>query len=552
MKTKTLFYMALMAVMMTLAACSQDDELMDAAPKATQIEFEITDGGFADVQTRAVEEGFRTKFTANDECGLYVVKSDGTFAAENVKLTAEEGENGITWKAEGDISGVADGDKCFLYYPYQSTGMKTKINQEATDSDDAFFSNLIKDWNVLPQQNDYNLYTWSDLMTAASEVKNEGGKLKVSFSLNHKMTLAIIEVPKTKYKFTNVPDGAEYTVPTLVDFSSLAKPLRMADGTYRFIVNTKNIEPVADCIKGTVPDGKKFTINFGPNLSDCAGGKCKRLKVGGGTAGTPIKKDYTLQVGDYLLKDGNLISKDDTETLTDEQKANVAAIVFWSPAETAADGRTTPASLTDDKIMSAEHPNCNHGLAVAVKELKSYIVNWQTSAESVEEFRNSDNFTHANKDKFVSIASGRGKEDNINRILGYQNTQVLLAYNKYCNNNGRISYRVSPATLLVMFANSTPAPTGSTGWFLPSPKELHMLCYKDVDNIYSVYNFTETFGKVNTSLTAVSGENLRGATYWSSSEETDQSKSFSVNFTNALVEKYNKTSGCYARAVLAF
>jgi len=325
MKTKTLFYMALMAVMMTLAACSQDDELMDAAPKATQIEFEITDGGFADVQTRAVEDGYSTKFTANDECGLYVVKSDGTFAAENVKLTAEERENGITWKvADGAISGAADGDKCFLYYPYQSTGMKNKVNPSATDSDDAFFSNLINNWIVDPVQNDYKLYTWSDLMTAASEVKNEGGKLKVSFSLNHKMTLAIIEVPKTKYKFTNVPDGAEYIVPTLVDFSSHTKPLRMADGTYRFIVNTKNIDPVAGCIKGTVPDGKKFTINLGSNLSDCAGGKCKRLKVGGVT-GTPIEKEHTLQVGDYLLKDGNLIRQD---ALTAAQKADVAAVVF--------------------------------------------------------------------------------------------------------------------------------------------------------------------------------------------------------------------------------
>lgn len=553
MKTKTLFYMALMAVMMTLAACSQDDELMDAAPKATQIEFEITDGGFADVQTRAVEEGFRTKFTAGDVCGLYVVKSDGTFAAENVILTAEEGENGITWKvADGAISGAADGDKCFLYYPYQS-GMKNKVDPSATDSDDAFFSNLINDWSVNLGQNDYNLYTWSDLMTAASEVKNEGGKLKVSFSLNHKMTLAIIEVPKTKYKFTNVPDGAEYIVPTLVDFSSLAKPLRMADGTYRFIVNTKNIEPAADCIKGTVPDGKKFTINLGPNLSDCAGGKCKRLKVGRGVTGTPIEKEHTLQVGDFLLKDGNLISTG--TSLTDEQKANVAAIVFWSPAETTADGRTTPASLTDDKVMAAEHPNCNHGLAVAVKELSNAVMAWQVSAESVADFQGTDNFIHAYKGNFASIAT-TVKEDNINRILGYQNTQVLLAYNDYCYSTGKIGNTVKPAELLVGFANSNSAPTGSTGWFLPSPKELHMLCYKDVDNIYNAYgeSNTDTREKVNTSLTAVNGESLdEYKCYWSSSEEKGYpTNAFYVVFKKAWVSCTLKNISVNARAVLAF
>ncbi len=557
MKTKTLFYMALTAVMTTLAACSQDDEPLDAAPKATPIEFEISDGGFADVQTRAVEEGFRTKFTAGDECGLYIVR-DGTLVAENVELKASESEDGtITWQVvSGDISGAAKGDKYFLYCPYNTMRMKNKVNPNATDSDDAFFASGINNWSTTFDQDDYISYRSNDLMTAAGEVKDEGGKLKVSFSLNHKMALAVIEVPKTKYNFTNITGGAEYTVPTLVDFSGEeVKPLQMADGTYRLIVNPqivqeliKNNEDIS--IKGKVPDGKTFTISIKDKLKDIAG-TYKTFRIGGGSDGTPIEKSHELQVGDYLLKDGNLIGKG--ETLTAAQKADVAAIVFWSPAETAADGRTTPASLTDDKIMAAEHPNCNHGLAVAVKKLYSDAIGWQAPTESVEGFRNSDNFTHANKDKFVSIASGRGTEDNINRILGYQNTQVLLAYNKYCNNNDRISYHVSPAVLLVTFANSNPAPTGSTGWFLPSPKELHMLCYKDVDYIYSKWDssYRETCEKVNMSLTAVSGEAL-GETCWSSSEDTDQSKSFYVGFANAMLGASPKNYTFYARAVLAF
>lgn len=130
---------------------------------------------------------------------------------------------------------------------------------------------------------------------------------------------------------------------------------------------------------------------------------------------------------------------------------------------------------------------------------------------------------------------------------------MLLAYNKYCNNNDRISYHVRPAVLLVTFANSNPAPTGSTGWFLPSPKELHMLCYKDVDNIDNTWDpsYIETCEKVNMSLTAVSGEAL-GDTCWSSSEDTDQSKSFCVGFANAMLGAVPKNGIYYARAVLAF
>lgn len=40
-----------------------------------------------------------------------------------------------------------------------------------------------------------------------------------------------------------------------------------------------------------------------------------------------IKYDYSIcEVGDFIMKDGSILSKD-TETLTDEQKANVAAII---------------------------------------------------------------------------------------------------------------------------------------------------------------------------------------------------------------------------------
>lgn len=556
MKTKTLFYMALTAVMTTLAACSQDDELMDAAPKATPIEFEITDGGYGgDEATRAVEEGFRTKFEDGDECGLYII-DNGEFIASNVKLTAEEGENGeITWKADGGISGVTENSKYFLYYPYYASNSLMWLGNDPSlgNVDTEVFSLLIKNFIHFTNQNTHTNYTAGDLMTATGTASTGAdGKLKVSFSLTHRMALAVIEVPKTVYKFTNegvtIPD---YSVASSVDFSGSGfKPLRMDDGTYRFILNSDFSTTTIKSITGII-NGKKFTISA-DKLKGIKKGTYKTFRIGGGATGASIEKSHELQVGDFLLKDGNLIGKD--KTLTAEQKADVAAIVFWSPAETTADGRTTPASLTDDKVMAAEHPNCNHGLAVAVKKLYSDAIGWQAPAESVENFRGSDNFTHANKDKFVSIASGRGKEDNINRILGYQNTQVLLAYNKYCNNNDRISYHVSPAVLLVTFANSNPAPTGSTGWFLPSPKELHMLCYKDVDNINYAWDssYTETSEKVETSLTAVSGENLGGGTYWSSSEDTDQSQSFYVAFANAMLGAVAKNYTFYARAVLAF
>lgn len=550
MKTKTLFYMALTAVMTTLAACSQDDELMDAAPKQAQIEFEITDGGYGgDEATRAVEEGFCTKFETGDKCGLYII-DNGEFIASNVKLTAEAGENGeITWKAaDGDISGVTDKSKYFLYYPYKSLDI---VDAQLGDDDTKVFKNLIDrfcfDWYQYTQ----DLYTQSDLMTATGTASTGAdGKLKVSFSLTHQMALAVIELPKTVYKFTNedvtIPD---YTVASSVDFSgSDYKPFRMEDGTYRFVFNS-DLTGIRS-ITGTVNGNKKFTISA-DKLGGIDRGTYKTFRIGGGTDGTPIEKDYTLQVGDYLMKDGNLIKKD--ETLTAEQKADVAAIVFYAPNISE---RETPASLTDDKIMAAEHPNCNHGLAVAVQELTyqgSNTMAWQTKAEKVERFRNSSNFTHANKDKFVSIATFplTKNEGNFTKIYGYQNTQVLFAYNDYCTKNSMTDNIVKPAAAIAGFTDANPAPTGSTGWFIPSAKEMHILCFKDGDTVLdSGENHTVTRDKVNESLTAVGGDVFGDGYYWSSSEtDTEQ---IDVKFSTAGFYGQIKTMGRLVRCVCAF
>ncbi len=269
MKTKTLFYMALTAMMMTLAACSQDDELMDAAPEATPIEFEITDGGFADVQTRAVEDGYKKKFTNGDACGLYIMNGS-TLKATNVKLTAsdENSENGeLTWKTEnGTEINAADGDKYFLYYPYKSTtDMDGKVTTSAADSDEDFFDPLIKGWVVAQNQNNYDyVYTMHDLMTAKGTVTDDGGTLRLSFKLGHRMALAEIVAP-VEVEFTNS--------------SGYCTPYKTEDWKYRLIVNPTTAENDGGIqIQGKI-GSKTFTISSA-KLGELKRGQYKTFKVG--------------------------------------------------------------------------------------------------------------------------------------------------------------------------------------------------------------------------------------------------------------------------------
>lgn len=238
----------------------------------------------------------------------------------------------------------------------------------------------------------------------------------------------------------------------------------------------------------------------------------------------------------------------------------VAGIVFWTPSETSTVGRLTPASLTDDRIMVAEHPNCTHGLAVALKTVTyngSETMRWQDPSEYIVNFQRSE-FTHDRKSDFYEVHASDVTNNTslINRILGYQNTVVLLAYNEYCTDNGKGDYIVHLAEAIAEFRqNATPAPAGSTGWFLPSLKELHLLCYKDVDDIYNQndrsYNYTRNL--VNASLSAAGGDNLRtDKWYWASTEITG-SWAWILTPYNARVDVVEKNnSSPMVRAVCAF
>ncbi|KAA3164906.1 DUF1566 domain-containing protein, partial [Akkermansia sp. BIOML-A61] len=220
------------------------------------------------------------------------------------------------------------------------------------------------------------------------------------------------------------------------------------------------------------------------------------------------------------------------------------------------EGRITPASLDLDKIMVKEHPNCTHGLAVSIKDAPGNV-SWQNVNDWVADFQRGTDFNPVDKDEYVNIATGFDATGNINRILGYQNTKVLWAYNGYCKTNGKTDALVNPAEVLKTFIANNPAPANSTGWFLPSVKELHMLCYKDVDNIAYTRDNTETRDIVEVSISAVGGDALSPRNnhkrFWSSSESpSNKNGAFSVYFYNAFAQLSEKDGALNVRAVCAF
>lgn len=546
-----------------LVSCQQEEFPRPDIGKAVSLSITVTDSGYhtdsdaknpQEPQTRAVESGYNTEFIEGDACGFYLVRVGG-LVYENVKLTARRGEGGLIWQAdEGvEINGGLHAEAYFLYYPYREN-IAGEVNAFAGDDMD-FFKQIIDNWQPAADQSDYASYTASDLMTAIGEVIPDAeGKPTLHFSMSHQMALAEIRMPTTRYKFTNttgtVPD---YISSSPVDFSKGdVLPYNFENGVYRYIVrpNGDQVPTIKGrfVVKGLAVDrNKEFVIS--PNIKPS---NYKIYKVDG----APVtEKNHNLQRGDFLLSDGSLVSKDNQ--LTTRQKAKVSAIVFWSPFETSTEGRFTPARLTDDKIMSTYHPHCTHGLALAIKNVNDGT-QWQSEGfvESVSDWQAGAGFSHPMSSDFVSIASLTDTFANINKIYGYQNTVLLRLYNAHCNANGKAKYAVQPIVALDEFEKTNQAPAGSTGWFVPSEKELHILCYKDVDNIMNVFgkSFNDTRIIVNTSLSAAGGDLVENI-HWSSSEshkDISNGGAYLMNFEECYAVPVKKSYDGVVRAVCAF
>ena len=244
--------------------------------------------------------------------------------------------------------------------------------------------------------------------------------------------------------------------------------------------------------------------------------------------------------GDLAMKDGTFISQGDIGSLTDEQKANVAGIVFWTTADSNTSG-TTPAKLTDDEIMKKDFPNCTHGLIVSLKDV-SQGTKWQETCARIAEWQESESFTDEDKDKYESIASPTSATDPINYILGYQNTKILKAYNESLSDNESAN-TVLPVSLLDEFSDDNPAPANTTGWFIPSVKELTLLRGTDSDNVWSGKFGTSTKTFINGILNSWSGDAnvLANEYYWSSSEYgTEKYYAYRVSFQTVDVNANDK------------
>lgn len=442
MKIQNIYHLLQAALLLLLVSCTQE-EFPAVQDKAQQLTISVTDGGYTSavenmktrVETRAVENGYTTEFTEGDACGFYMVRG-GKPVYSNVKLTAEKdaATGGIMWKTDGTtLAAGMDGESYYLYYPYQAdmAGKTATPAEGAVMTDAEFFKPLIDGWQPGDDQSTHAAYTASDLMTAGGSTTGTGNTIHLSFAMKHRMALAVIEMPKTVYRFTdaNVPD---YTVGAEATFTGTAKPLRMADGTYRYLVHS-SMPTIEGCYDG---GNREFTITT--SASHPVVGEYKRYKVDG--AAETIKnvtyaESGIARIGDFYCTKNNgttgyLIPKEADETTV--QAAKVVGIVFQTD-------KSRIGAKEKEKLGGEGNV---HGLVMAVKNIATRQA-W--GLFGMDE----------------GLTTCRTKADNYNDISGYGNCEHIRT-----NRGNFDSY---PAFKAAYDYNTTcPVPATATGWYLPA------------------------------------------------------------------------------------
>ena len=553
---KTRFF-ALAALALLLGACTQDEAgFLPEGAEGTPIVFTATGlnpAATATAGTRAPADGNWTGVQS------VAVMMDGTVKTYNVTpSTADPTSATLTstdpyyWTNHKDITVTA-------WWPYTAgettpPAVKVKANQ-STQKDFEGSDLIVADGQTVTYGSPTLRFTHRTARVTI-ELKPGTGFTSVAGATVSLVSLSADNGNPTSIKTYNA-SGNTYEALTAPQTVAADKPfirVELGSGIFYFRPQTNVVLEAGNRYKYIVKVNTTGLTLEGCTIGEWADGGEETVES------IVFKTDLsTAKVGDFITTDGKLLEMTESMTLSEEVKKRIAGVVFWVP-EKKDPNRQTQASLQSDEVMAKAHPNCTHGLAVSLKDVSAEM-KWQGGQyEAVLNFQRGDAFNPAyDKSLFKPIASNDGSSHPINFILGYQNTLILRAYNEYCRSTpGKENHVVLPVDALAGFETNNPSPSNSTGWFLPSPKELHILCYKDVDNIGRYWedpSYTDTRDIVNNSLTAADGGTFAyNYYYWSSSEFGGfLSHAFIVNFRNSNVLSVSKYYNTYrVRAVCAF
>lgn len=526
------------ALILMLAACTSDalDELPPAGtdPDARPLTITVSDGGmYATGQTRAQERNYSTVFTEGDRIGLYVVK-DKTLEVENLCLTLQGGK----WTLPAGTSQLLySPDRSYhAYYPYQDD---RDLNGRVSPGDEDFFKSVVYDWPVKTNQSTYAQYTASDLMTARGVYSNH----TLSFAMEHRMSLFILQVPATKYTYTEKIDGREISKSYYRYTAVINKNVYWQENpcTARLLVNTNTPTASDPGPYEYYYKGNRKTFYFDYSQLNLQPGKYTVHEIDGDEA----IEERSLAAGDYYMQDGSILpGNEDVRPFHGELQKSCLGVVFWV-GEIEGIHWTKAGRLKGDHLLMRDHPECVHGMVVAMHDTPQEV-KWAAGKGETES-------AYAWADSFNDFTPGEQADwEEIRKsdlYFCYCRSRLMALYGSRHNDTTFPVYNA-----IATYAGEHLAPAGSSGWFLPSQYELATLCFgvpKNYTEKGSTYYYEnlQMLNKINPQIAMASGNELIGE-YWSSNESG--TVAWRVNLAPPGYNTKPKADTYKVRAVLAF
>lgn len=424
-----------------ITACSNQENTPE--PQGLSFQLSVGGNGSANGPRRIITNGvtMQTAFTVNDEAGVFAIRGGEIMPrVNNLKLTYNQ--NGVWVPAAMVPYSEEYNDAIFYaYYPYSDT-----VTIDLTKDD--VFASVIADFQPSANQSTAALFGKADLMTTGA--CRLGTLHSVSLPMEHRMALATIELPNVSYVFTN-PGVEPYILvsPENVQFKletggELNPYFDEATQTYQLILKPElqdklivSYENAGEAVKEEIDQ-----------ISNIWAGEYARFVIGGGASVTTM----TLQIGDYMLKDGTLLSKDATDDELAVAKPNIIGVVSL---------------LGTTDAIKADKSGCKHARIIALSE--KYAA-WGTKKEIKENEGLNDGWkTWYNNYGLPAIAKPSAESI---VAQGYEYTKnwltvpADLTYGGFSHN--LVGYFKEEYGA---FTTATPSPVVTTMWYVPSLKE---------------------------------------------------------------------------------
>jgi hypothetical protein len=501
------------AATLGLASCAQqEDPTAPAADDIQPLRLTVSDNGFKDITpTRASDAGYTTTFVEGDAIGVFAVRNGAVIEdISNRKFTYTEG----VWELDGDVIEYKGTDfnkmQFFAYYPYQATMAidPSKVNTADPSLSDPF-ETVVSNWTIGADQSGDN-YTQYDLMTSVGAAQGERLQGKVSFQMKHRMSLAVIEMPKINYSFTNGGMADYQSDVSVGEFTMNGTAMQpyydATTETYQALVKPATAYTIA----GTYTGASEMEYSAQGTLES---GTAKKYVIS-----DPTSITYTLAVGDYYCASGKLVSGNE-ETVPED----CIGIVFYV-------GNPQPSALPDDAsytetndALRRDYPNATHGLVVAMDNATRYgVTDVRFASTSTSQFAAWFTSDPDWSDKFITDI---GRTVNPG-FLGYNNTVLMEMSPSTTACDSAMSF-------ITTYREEVPAPKGASRWFIPTLREYETLTTNlaAVNAKLNAAN-TQTGGALGTAL--ITGGALGGTAYWTSKER---------DRNTTIVYQHNLTAG---------